>query len=321
MAMALQLELEDMVYELIRYLTTNPLKSDDKGFGSMMQSLFKSIMIPKAQEMYEHARVVRDADPSWFFYIEAYPFIVDGEFPDRVMLDLGGEWDHADAIQLEAEAQFYIGFLNVICAYDLPLDYAWITEFPELTGTIGEKFNTILLEIIFILNDSNLPTFLTLIPEEGEKRLADAGMAMGKFFLLMNEASKFMLTETDMQDDDLSGYHDLNENGKWDEGEPYKLPWAGYLSHDQNFTWVRLMEAAVSAGNSTLNGSPIDRTPDRNDWFLLSEMNFFIDALGLNPFLPPIPMNLGAFYYDQGPREIKDGLRNILLVLYQLTGA
>lgn len=321
-ALTNQLELERQIYALLEYALTNPLTpkgGSDKGFGSLMQSLIMHYWLPKADEMLMHAESVRAAPANWSFYIETYPFVVEGQFEDTVIMDLGGEWDHGDAIQLEAEAQFYRGLFFTLCAYDLTMDYGWLTGFPDLTGTLVEQIHTIATWFLTVLNDPLYESSFTLLDDVGAERIHNAGLAFGSFFVLMNEASEVMLLETDDQEDDLTGYHDRNGNFQWDEGEPYKLPYVGYLTDDQNGLWVRLVALFLQMGYSTWNGGELDVHPNRPDWVWLSEFSFLLRMIGLDWWLPPIPMDLGGMFYDQGDSDLKDTLRTVAMLIYVLT--
>lgn len=321
LALALQLELERQVYEFIRYVLSNPItpKGDDKGFGSLMQSMMLEILIPKAEEMMAHAELVSEAPANWSFYIEKYPFLVEGQFTDIVHIDLGGEWDHADVTWLMAQAQFYRGAFYFLCSYDLTIDYGWLTTFPALSGTPKEMLHDLTGWILGILNDLDYQQSLTLYQGVGSERMTEAGLAFGWFYKLLAEGSNMMLFETDDQEDDVSGYHDLNGNWQWDQGEYHKLPWMGYLTEGQQQLWDGLMSAAVSAGYSTWNGSELDVNPNRPDWFWLNELNPILVALSLQPVLPPIPIDFGDFYYNQGQTQVKDSLRTLIMILYVLT--
>ena len=316
LALACQLDLERAVAEVVRYLMTNPITPKDKGLGSIVQSFLKYHFLPKVQEFYGHAQAVRQAPADWSFWIDSYPFLVDGEFPDRVAIDMGGEWDHADAMMMEAFARLFEGMIRFLCAYDLTFDYGWMTGFPDLIGTPTQNIHAAAAWALGVLDDPLYPQFLTLLDDGGAQSVAEAGLAWGAMYLLIKEAADAMLTETDDQDDDLSGYADRNSNGQWDQGEPFKLPHIGYMTDDQNWVWIELIEVAVSAGYSTWDGSALDVHPNWPDLVWLSELNFLLEMIGLQPALPPIPFNFGPFYYGQSQTEFKQMIRGVIQFLF-----
>ena len=320
LALAIQMELERLTYAGVEYILTNPL-TPKKGFGSVLQSMMQYTILPRVDEMREHIQAVQLAAPlDYSFYIETYPFIVQGEFEDRVIADLGGEWDLADTVMVEAVADFYSGLIHFLCAFDLTMDYAWLTEFPGLSGTIIEQLHTVANWSLEILNDLNYPQFLTLLPGgEGDEHLAQAGLAWGSMYYQVKQAAVLMLKETDDQDDDVSGYLDRNGNNQWDPGEPYKVPYVGYLNNGQNQTWIQLTDLSLSTALSTWDGSEKDIWPYMPNYVWLNEFTFLVQAIGLPWWLPPVPINFGPFYYNPSPTGMKDGLRTIAMILYVLT--
>jgi len=321
LALACQLEMERAVYEAILWYLTNPVTPTDeeKSTGSILQALLQNHFLPKVEELLVHAQAIRQAPETWSFYIDSYPFIVEGELVDRVIVDMGGEWDHADGIMMEAGAEFYRGMIHLICAYDLTTDKEWIDLLPELSGDLMEVIHAMTGWVLMILNDPEYPQFLTLKPGSGTMDLALAGLSFGSMYALIHEGASLMLTETDDQADDVSGYHDANHNGKWDTGEPYRLPYIGVLSNDQNITWLEIVELSLATGYSTWDGSGLDVHPGSPDLVWLDEYNFLLEAVGFPGILPPIPFSFGPFYYDQYGTELKESLRVLLQYLYEYT--
>ena len=327
LALACQMQLEREVYILIDFLlSVIPEANDDKSFGSTLQTTLLNHLFPKALEMLGHAKAVRAAPVGWSFYLEKYPFMVEGEFEDRVILDMGGEWDHADAVIMEAEAEFYSSLILSACSYDLTLDWYWVKHFPDvgMTNPLDPAQWLALIHgvtgwLLDVIDDVNYPTFLLLRGELGVQFMTDAGYSTGSWLTLLNEAAGMMLLETDDQTDDVSGYVDENQNGQWDEGETYKLPYIGRMTTDQNLVWLGLIDVALSAGYSAWDGGEMDVDPEVENEVLLSEFNFFLEALGLEAILPPIGFNIGPKYNDPQPEQLKESLRNLSRFLYGAT--
>ncbi len=318
LALTCQLELERRMYAMIDYLLSVYPEATGKSFFSTLQSVLFNQMLPKAQEMLEHGRFVQSAPANWSFYIDRYPFIVQGEFEDRVIVDMGGEWDLADAVMIEAGAEFYTALIYTLCAYDLTLDWYWVQHMPDISGMeIPEALRAILGWCLNVLEDPNYPMFMILKGEVGLRYLARAGLSWGSTFTLVATSAALMLLETDDQTDDVMGYVDENGNGRWDEGEPYKLPHIGGMTPDQNRNWLGMLSVALSLGYSAWDAGPLDVDPYNPNKVSLWEFNFLLEALGLEPVLPDIRFNLGPFFNFPKHDQLKQIMLFVIRLLYE----
>jgi hypothetical protein len=319
LALSCQLELERSAYEAIRWYLANFGKSSgSKSVGSILQSLLENHFRPKALEFLDHAQAVRAAPTDWSFYIEAYPFVIPEDISEEVIVDLGGEWDKADGLLMEAEAEAYLGIGYFLCAHDLTTDGDWGFSIPDFTGTPIENIHETAEWLLLIFNDPGYPQFLTLT-SGGAADVAEAGSAWGAMYLHLNEAFTAMLEETDDQADDLFGYVDENANNAYDEGEPLRLPYFGQLDPPEDQALKGFVEVAIPLAYTTWDTGPFDVHPARPDYIWFSQFNFLLEAYGLPRILPPIPFRFGPLYYNAGATTLKDALRSIMTLLYDWT--
>lgn len=328
LALSCQLEMERSFYAIVEAFMGNFFGSPAskrsaapgaRSIGTIVQSLLLNHFLPKVEELLCHARGVQEAPPGWSFYVEPYPFMVEGEFVDRVIIDMSGEWDHSDALILEAEAELYRGLIHFLCAFDFTLDGYWTMHMPDAGGDPVEAIHNVAEWFLNVLDDPNYPDLLTLQGAAGAEHMRLAGLSWGRMYLKFHEGTAAMLAETDDPSDDVSGYVDQNGNGRWDEGEPFFIPYIGALSEDQNWFFTELLDLFLSFGRSTLDGTDLDVHPQVPDVVWLSELNFVLQALGLAPVLPPLPINFGPYYTNPNPCGVKEALRAIAQFLYDVT--
>jgi hypothetical protein len=319
LALACQLELERKMYAMIEYVVSVAPNFGwkDKSMGSVLQAVLLTDLYPKALEMAGHARAVQAAPPGWSFYQAPYPFIVDGEFTDRVWVDMSGEWDASDARMIEAEAEFYAGLILSIGSYDLTLDWYWTQHMPDLDGLdLLGKLHALTGWALAVVEDPNYPMFLLVRGDLGKGFLHDAGLAWGAAGTGFADAVDRMRAETDDQRDDVAGYVDENGDGTWNEGEVFHLPLIGVLTPDQDLVWQGLVALALSFGESAWDTGPSDVDPENPNELLLSDLNFLLTAFGLEPILPPFGKSLGPHFYDPRPEQLKEAARGLLRFLY-----
>ena len=323
LALSCQLQLERQMYSMIQYVievVPNFGWKQSKSFGSVIQAILLDHLYPKSLEMLGHARAVQGAPAGWGFFIEKYPFLVDGEFADRVIVDMGGRWDRSDARIIEAEAQAYAGFILWAGSYDLTFDWYWTQHGPDTSGmTLPEKIHAVTGWALDFVGDPNYPMFLLLRGDMGKGFLTQSGLAWGAALTGIPEALAMVRAETGDQSRDVSAYVDENGDGRWNEGEPYRLPYVGTLNPGQELFFEGLLALFKAVGESAWDTGPNDVDPANPNQILLSDLNFILTALGVEPILPEVGFSIGPYFNDPKPEALKEFLRTWLRFFYGAT--
>jgi hypothetical protein len=299
------------------YLSTfNPSPHDNgKGVGTTIQAIVRLQLLPINAEMFELTADLRANHPDLRFFIDPFPLWIDDE---HVVFEESGEWDIADVGNTEAFTRAMEAFGRILLTFDLSFDWSLFALNPAPPGaTITELIHHYSGIILELLADEDYPNFLNFL-EEGEADLAETAIQAGSSLLEIVDSFESMREETDPQQDDIAGYVDVNENGQWDEGEPYKIPYFGDLSPELEILFGYLLTLLDDLGAALLDGGPEDLHPSLPDWFLLSNLNFLLDFAELlfpDLELPPIPVPIGYWFYnppDDGARTIAQTIAQFL---------
>jgi len=303
--------LQSLVEALSNFLNGWLSKGSDKVAGDVVHDIIENFAQPLADEMVEHLEQIKG---DFSFYLPSYPLL---RYDERVVCDLGGEWDQSDALIVRGGARAFLGMMDLLLAYDLDFDVGHLVDIaipPD--ADLRETLLILVNAFLAILNDPDYPDFLYLY-DDGFTLQPQAGVEMGRGLLDIVSGFASVLNETDPQSDDIVGYIDENHNSKWDSGEPLVLPYIRHISNDQAaFTWS-VLNIIDLAGRSMLDGTEYDTSPDPN-LFPLVSINPLFETLGFPPLLPDVSVDLGKFYREPSHEGLHDALVAILNLLKQI---
>jgi hypothetical protein len=271
-----------------------------KGVTEDLQTLFDQELLPVSAEMLTLADDLLTNHQNARFYVAPLPFVID---EGHLLFDLGGEWDIHDIANAKSYARLWEGVGRFLIAFNLPFDEAlFANNPPPAAGTLFDTLHHYTGLFLDMYDDPAYSDFLTLA-ENGSQNLADAATHLGLGFSEIKTNFMAMRTETDSQYDDIAGYVDANENGQWDEGETFKVPYLGELPVGTNSTIVDLFDLLEKLGYAFLDTGPEDPHRLLPDWFNLAEFNFILEYTDVidpdNPIrLPSIPIPIGRWFYN-----------------------
>jgi hypothetical protein len=275
------------------------------------QQTVETDLLPLNAGLRTAADTVVEGFPDVRLYLTSYPLFV---FDETVALDLGGEWDYADAINLSGLAYALEAIEHFLLAVDLDADWTLIQTMPYIYDPV-QLVHWYAGKFLEMLTDPTYPNFMTFTAS-GPEHFADFAVTLGFGSIDVDLGFDSIRTEIDPQEDDVTGYLDENGNGQWDEGEHYYLPHFGPLAAEMNNLVVGTLILLEDLGPALLDRGPEDLRPLLPDWFPLGDVNYILTALqayvpGLQ--VPNIPIPVGRwFYYPPA-----DGLRSVATVLAQ----
>ena len=168
----------------------------------------------KFDEIDKHLLFVM-GDPSVEFNLGSTPVYLSSATTPT--LDLGGEWDRADAFLLDAIAQAVKGVLNFALSIDLRGDFIGAYDYINQIGMNNLNLSKIMNILVYLLNTpvagESEPNFLGLDPDGGKARWEQAGLNFAT--ALQNLTFAFYLSgiETDPQGNDVLGFIPTKPDG------------------------------------------------------------------------------------------------------------
>lgn len=147
------------------------------------------------------------------FVIDSLPVRLtqDGAFA----LDLGGEWDRADALMLRGLSRLALGALDMVLSVDLNFDFPRAHAYLMQPAFDAQRLDHVASLVTYLLNDPKRPNFLGLA-EGGDERLTQAAHTLGDALRDLEAALAAASQERDDQHDDVLRYVDANANGRYD---------------------------------------------------------------------------------------------------------
>ena len=269
----------------------------DSGIGYTIDHYVRLIFLPTVQVMLDQSEALY-SKPDATFTIDALPISWSGQ----TVLDLGGRWDHSDAVLLLAVANLLQGAFDSVLARDLDFNLGYVFALPidwnDLKNVqLQAIWRDLVHMVIQILADPNYPNFLGLT-QEGQARMPAAGSEFGLTAKYVTEAGWLVRQETGDQSGDVIGYVDANANGVWDPGEPLRLPSVGVLTDAQMKALADAALALYGVQDSFLDGSAVDPWPDVATPLDIAVFNpLFMDLTGWD--FGPIPsatVDLGGLF-------------------------
>ncbi|MCC6157980.1 MAG: hypothetical protein IT350_07990 [Deltaproteobacteria bacterium] len=282
-----------------------------------LQQTIRDQLLPMNADLISLAAEIVAQHEDVRLFVSPMPLWVDGE---TVVIDAGGEWDIADVHNLSAIVNAADAVEHFLVSIDLEADWEALTVWPGGYDPveIAHYFAGILLDM---LADPNYPDFLKFV-SGGEQDFEGGAVSLGFACLDVTAGFAAVRAETDPQEDDVTAYVDENENGAWDEGEPYRLPYMGVFAPHQNNVLVDALILTQDLGPALLDSGPEDLHPLLPDWLPLDDLNFVLELIasyvpGLT--LPAIPVPVGYWFYNPSPDGLKPVAQLLVQALYDLT--
>ncbi len=287
-----------------------------RGVGTTIQTVFRYQLLPINAEMTRLADEIEADHADATFSLDTFPLWVDD---GETTLDLPGEWDVADVGMIRAFVGLWQFVVHALLSFDVEFNYSiFALQPPPEGGTPTEVVHHYAGVILEILDDANYPDFLTFLPG-GEQELETAAVEMGHGLRALAAGFADALDQTGDQSGDVAGYVDENDNGQWDDGEPYRIPVMGDLTDEQSEDWQGVVDMAEHLGVAFLDGGPDDINAILPDWFWISDANALLEFLGVELALPPIPLPIGPLFYDPPADGLRGTVRTVAEALYALT--
>jgi len=310
------LDLTSIVIDYVDSLIENggPVKDEDPDnvLDAFLEEIYQGLIGQTATEQREQVELCTE---------EGYEFWQDDPIPLIIHFEelgeMTGHFDDAEAHALLAPTALLQSILEHFTALSLDLDISYGAQFAfldwdDLWDAIGDVIDILLA----MLTDPQYPDFLTL-PEYEVERFQDAGLHLAEAcneLLLAFEAIK---ADTDDQSDDQLAYVDLNANGQYDTGEPFRLPGIGELNADDMELAAAILSLATELRDSLWDYTEYDPDPSTTDPFHLSALNPLLQALGWPLPIPDwsfLEFDLGAIYAEPG----HDGLKQTLIIILRI---
>ncbi|MCC6158550.1 MAG: hypothetical protein IT350_10905 [Deltaproteobacteria bacterium] len=279
-----------------------------RSLGTTIQTTFRYQMLPINAEMARLADEIEQDHAGATIALDTFPLWVDD---GETTLDVPGEWDIADVGTIRTFIGLWQFVAHALLSFDVDFNFSTFALQPPPEGaTPTEVVHHYAGVILEILGDEDYPDFLTFLPG-GEQELETAAVEMGHGLRAFAAGFAAVRDETDPQTNDVAGYVDENDNGHWDNGEPYRIPVMGDLTDEESANWQGIVDMTESLGLAFLDGGPDDVHEILPDWFWISDANGLLEFLGVELALPPIPLPVGPLFYDPPA----DGLRGTVTTL------
>lgn len=278
---------------------------------SALQAAIAAELLPLNDELAAAAEIVQLEFPENRLYVPSLPLLWSD---DTLVIDGGGEWDYADALNIGALANLFDAMEHFVMAFQLDAEWSLVMTSPYLYDPL-EIIHYYTGQLLTMLNDANYPDFLTFT-DDGAQHFADFAVSLGFAAIDGQGGFNAVLLETDPQTDDITQYVDDNSNGQWDEGEVFAVPFWGPLGYEMNLLLTDTLVLLGDLGPALLDTGPEDLRPSLPDWLPLGDLNYILAALqawlpGLT--LPDLPIPVGRWFYN--PPD--DGLRTVMTALVQ----
>jgi len=291
-----------------------PVKGDpDNLLDNLVEQFLSGFVYAPASEQYEFAQ--RCLDEGYTFHQEdSIPIIIHFE----LLAEMAGQFDEPELHAFLVQSLLLWGLLEHLDAISLDIDITYFFGLAELdfSGDLWGALGTTVDILLAAFTDPQFPDFFTL-PEANVPQFQQAGLRLAdglNELLLTFEAIEY---ERGDQTDDVLGYVDKNHNGRFEDGEPYKMPGLDPFDDQAMDVVAALRYAAEEMRDSLWDDTEFDLNPQTRDPFHLSALNPLLAALDLPPLIPDWPMftlDLGAMYAAPGHDEFKKTVITILRI-------
>lgn len=317
-----ELHIMDVISIIIDYVVSldygGPVKGGlvddpDNILDSFLQDVMDGLLLSTAEAQREMAAHCL-AEGYEFRQQEPIPLIIHFES----LGTMAGHFDDAELHGFLVPTIFMQGLMENLLSVSLDFDLSMIVPIIEIDfdEDLWEAIGQLVDILLATFTDPQYPDFFTLPPENIELfQSAALHMAESMDELLMTfEAIE---ADRDPQDEDVLAYVDRIANGRYDEGEPYRMPGVGVLDRQAMEAAGALRVVAEQFRNSLWDYTEFDLDPANADPFHLAYLNPLLDAFGLPPIIPDIPelwIDFGAMYQNPGHDEFKQTIITILQI-------
>ncbi len=293
-----------------------PVKSEadpDSWINPILDTMLNGLLLEHVEELVAHAERAQGSGACGF-RLDGVPVFIS--FEQVAVLET--EFDLSDMHAFESFSLLFGGLLRHALVLDLDFDIGLAFLITEIDfGSLDplEAVAAVVRLLLQMVDDPGHPDFLTM-DESGVEQYRLAGLQLGLGMDHFLRTFSAMEEETDLQDDDVMGYVDLNGNRAYDAGEPFRIPHFGVLD-EEGMEWVEALSGLVtSLRDSYLDQTEHDSDPENPNPFQVATLNPVLELLGLPGFIPPnLALNLGNMYANPNPTGLKDALLGILRFL------
>ncbi len=289
-------------------------QSGQEFIDELVGRALEGLVFENSAELVEQAQKVRDDHPDIVFDLTRMPIILAFE----EVADAHGDFDLAEAVAAQSAAQIGSGLLEHLTSLNLDFNLGLIFELMEedLGSLPFEELLGVIVDYgLLLFDDPIFPDFFTL--KNNAVPFREAGLQLGLGLRNAAETYREMITETDEKDEVL-GYDDTNDNGKWDEGEHLVVPPYGTLDDEQNAQAWAFAGVFDHLADSFLDYTDYDDDPNTATPFKLSYLNPLLQSFGIPGLIPDnelLQIDFGAAYRDADPDQLKNTIVLILTLL------
>jgi len=314
------LHVTDVLSILVAYIEMafdfHPPEKGDSSQGlldDLIKTILSEMLIEHCEELVEYSRTCQ-ADPEIEFELDGIPIIINFE----QVASLGTEFDQGELHATESYALLFDGLVSHLFVYDLNFDLSYIFMLMDLDFDGMEPLEaaaSVVRILLELFTDPSFPNFLTM-DTEGIEIYQEAGLNLGHGCNRFLTTFDVIKSETDDQTDDVMAYADLNSNGKYDEGEPFVIPYFDELDDTEMAYLYAIFGIVASLRDSLWDQTEYDVDPANPNPFDLSTLNPLLELTGVPGFIPDsLTLDLGEMYANPEATGLKDSIIAILTVL------
>ncbi len=298
------------------------------GFSDLLHEFLDDVLVGKISQS-ERLYAELATEPDFRFDLDRYRIAV----MEIELVNLGGEFDKADAHMIGAVSAIMNGLLNFLLAHNIDIDIASLAlpTVPEGADIV----TTIDMYVAFLedlLASPETPDLLTLEGPDGAAFMQQVGIDFGNAFERIDAAFVQLAYERDQQIDDQLRFLDTDFDGVYNDGtDPVMI--GDSITLDPELVWaIRVLARDLSAAFK--DGSEADVDPFEPNPFHLSSTNellTYLDVLPIvlidEPFtlaIEEIPdfltIDIGSFFADPDPQGIRQVLEDLIALWNDLSG-
>lgn len=229
----------------------------------------------------------------------------------------GDDWDHSEVGACAALGFALGGSVRFMTSVnmDFNLSFALLLADLDFDQYSTLEIASIIVDLMLrILQDPAFPDFLTL-GDEGLEELRRSQIDMGLGLRHGERTFDRIRDEDDEQSDDILAYADRNENGLYDEGEPFIIPHFGELDEEGMEAALAFETLFEALADSLLDNTEYDEDPETDTPFNLQDINPMLAAFGLWPILPSVEIALNELFENADENGVRDDFENLLNLL------
>ena len=282
----------------------------DSWINPILETMLNGLFLEHVEELVLYSELC-EPFPDCSFRLDGIPIFITLE----QVATLGTEFDLSEIHAFKAFSLILDGLLRHALVLDLDFDIGLAFLLAEIdfdSLEILEIVAAVVNLLLQMIEDPGHPGFLAM-DEYGAEQFRHSGLHLGLGFDAFLRTFAAIEDETDPQEDDVMGYVDENENGRYDTGEPFRIPHFGVLD-EEGLAWLQALSGlAASLRDSYFDETEYDPDPETRAPFQLSTLNPVLELLGLPGFMPQgLEIDFGHCYANPNTTGLKDGILDIL---------